>query len=126
MAQEASGSIATRYRDPANRLIQAALADTTAYRRLEFLADRIGNRPSGSEPLERAIDWVLTMMKSDGLSQVRGERVMVPHWVRGAESAELIAPRALPLHLLGPRRQHWHTEQRHYGPLCWWSRASTS
>ena len=101
MAQEASGSIATRYRDPANRLIQAALADTTAYRRLEFLADRIGNRPSGSEPLERAIDWVLTMMKSDGLSQVRGERVMVPHWVRGAESAELIAPRALPLHLLG-------------------------
>jgi carboxypeptidase Q len=62
MAQEASGSIATRYRDPANRLIQAALADTTAYRRLEFLADRIGNRPSGSEPLERAIDWALAMM----------------------------------------------------------------
>jgi len=100
-AQEVDASIAARYRDPANRLVAAALADTTAYRRLEFLTDRIGNRPSGSEPLERAIDWALAMMKSDGLSQVRGERVMVPHWVRGAESAELVAPRTLALHLLG-------------------------
>lgn len=100
-AQEVDASIATRYRDPANRLIEAALVDTTAYRRLEFLTDRIGNRSSGSEPLERAIDWALAMMKADGLSQVRGERVMVPHWVRGAESAELVAPRSLALHLLG-------------------------
>ncbi len=100
-AQTAAGSIADRYRDPANRLIEAALADTTAYRRLEYLTDKIGNRPSGSEALERAIDWVLATMRADGFSRMRGERVMVPHWVRGAESAELVAPRRLTLHVLG-------------------------
>jgi carboxypeptidase Q len=100
-AQTVAGSIADRYRDPANRLIEAALADTTAYRRLEYLTDKIGNRPSGSQVLERTIDWVLATMRADRLSQVRGERVMVPHWVRGAESAELVAPRQLPLHVLG-------------------------
>jgi carboxypeptidase Q len=32
---------------------------------------------------------------------VRGEPVMVPRWVRGDESAELLAPRAQPLHMIG-------------------------
>jgi carboxypeptidase Q len=40
-------------------------------------------------------------MKSDGLENVRGERVMVPHWVRGAESAELVKPRKTRLAVLG-------------------------
>jgi carboxypeptidase Q len=39
-------------------------------------------------------------MKEDGL-EVRTEKVMVPHWVRGAESAELVAPVARALHVLG-------------------------
>jgi len=97
----AAGPIADRYRTTADRLIDAALADSTAYQRLGYLVDRFGSRPSGSEALERAIDWVLGTMRADGLAQVRGERVMVPHWVRGAESAELIKPRPLALHLLG-------------------------
>jgi carboxypeptidase Q len=40
-------------------------------------------------------------MRADGLENVRGEPVMVPHWVRGAESAELMAPRRKPLTMLG-------------------------
>ena len=40
-------------------------------------------------------------MKADGLENVRGEPVMVPHWVRGAESAELVKPRAAKLAMLG-------------------------
>jgi carboxypeptidase Q len=39
-------------------------------------------------------------MKDDGHDVVR-EPVMVPHWVRGAETAELTAPLSLPLHVLG-------------------------
>jgi Zn-dependent M28 family amino/carboxypeptidase len=39
-------------------------------------------------------------MKEDGLD-VRIEKVMVPHWVRGAESGELVTPVARPLHVLG-------------------------
>jgi carboxypeptidase Q len=94
-------SIAARYRDAADRLIGAALADSTGYRRLGVMVDTFGNRLSGSASLERAIDWVLQEMRADGLEGVRGEPVMVPHWVRGRESAELIRPRPYALHLLG-------------------------
>jgi hypothetical protein len=40
-------------------------------------------------------------MKRDGLDQVRTPKVMVPHWVRGSESAEMLAPVQIPLALLG-------------------------
>jgi carboxypeptidase Q len=40
-------------------------------------------------------------MKSDGLENVRAEKVMVPHWVRGAESLEIFAPVSTKLSLLG-------------------------
>ena len=40
-------------------------------------------------------------MRADKLANVRGEPAMVPHWVRGAESATLVSPRAAPLHMLG-------------------------
>jgi carboxypeptidase Q len=85
----------------ANRLIEAALADSSAYNRLATLTDRFGPRLSGSKSLEDAIDWILGQMKSDGLANVRGEPVMVPHWVRGEESASLVSPRATPLHMIG-------------------------
>jgi carboxypeptidase Q len=40
-------------------------------------------------------------MKKDGLENVRTERVMVPRWVRGAESLELTQPPQHPLPMLG-------------------------
>ena len=40
-------------------------------------------------------------MREDGLENVRGEPVMVPQWVRGAESAELITPRRKSMTMLG-------------------------
>jgi carboxypeptidase Q len=94
------GSIVERYRDVANRIIDAALADSSAYRRLAVLVDDFGHRFSGSESLERALDWILEEMQRDGLQNVHGEEVMVPRWVRGEESAELIAPRAKALPML--------------------------
>ncbi|MGH7500926.1 MAG: M28 family metallopeptidase [Longimicrobiales bacterium] len=93
--------LAERYRGVANRLIEAALGDSAAYERLGTLVDRFGHRFSGSESLERAIDWILDEMRSDGLANVRGEPVMVPHWVRGEESAALVSPRAMELAMLG-------------------------
>jgi carboxypeptidase Q len=89
------------YAAAADRLIDAALRDTTGYHQLGVLVDRFGHRLSGSESLERAIDWILDEMRRDGLQNVRGEPVTVPHWVRGAESATLVSPRAAPLHMLG-------------------------
>ncbi len=45
------------YRDPAARLIGAALADTAAWTRLAELTDTFGHRLSGSRALEDAIGW---------------------------------------------------------------------
>jgi carboxypeptidase Q len=106
IAQDASiptinRSIPEAYRAVSDSLIRAATRDSAAYQRLGDLVDGFGHRLSGSASLEAAIDWILTEMKDDGLANVRGERVMVPHWIRGAESAELIKPRRAPLRVLG-------------------------
>ena len=92
---------ADEYRDEAARIVGAALTDDTAYRRLAYLSDRIGNRLSGSAQLEEAIRWALAEMRRDGLDNVRAERVLVPHWVRGEESAELVEPVRRRLSMLG-------------------------
>ena len=97
----AQTTVSARQRADADRLIDLALRDSTGFSRLATLTDRFGNRLSGSRALEDAIDWILDRMKSDGLANVRGEPVMVPHWVRGEESASLVSPRAAPLHMLG-------------------------
>lgn len=94
-------SITDRERADADQLIDAALRDTAGYARLATLTDRFGHRLSGSKSLEDAIDWILAEMRRDGFANVRGEPAMVPHWVRGGESATLVLPREVPLHMLG-------------------------
>lgn len=89
------------YRAAAGRIIGAALTSDKAYSRLAYLTDHIGHRLSGSKGLERAIEWAITEMKADGLDNVRGEKVMVPHWVRGEESLELTSPVSRKLTILG-------------------------
>ena len=101
-ASTASGqSIADQYRETANKIIAAATADSAAWNRLAEMTDKFGHRLSGSESLERTIDWIIAEMKKDGLQNVLGEQVMVPKWVRGEESARLISPRETPLHMIG-------------------------
>jgi carboxypeptidase Q len=85
------------YTETATRLIQAATADDFAWRRLAELTDTYGHRLSGSDNLQRAIVWSMDTMRRDGLDNVRAEPVMVPKWVRGRESAEIVYP---PLHSL--------------------------
>lgn len=89
------------YRTAAARIIGAALTSDRAYTRLAYLTDHIGHRLSGSKNLERAIEWAVTEMKRDGLDNVRKEKVMVPHWVRGEESLEMLTPLPRNLQMLG-------------------------
>jgi carboxypeptidase Q len=89
------------YRTAAARIIGAALTSDRAYSRLAHLTDHIGNRLSGSKSLEQAIEWAVTEMKRDGLDNVRAEKVMVPHWVRGEESLEMLTPVPRKLQMLG-------------------------
>jgi len=93
--------IADAYRDVANRIIDAATGDHDAYARLTELVERFGPRISGSAALERAIDWMVEEMETDGFDNVHTERVMVPHWVRGEESLEMILPWPRDLPMLG-------------------------
>ena len=60
-------------------------------------------RLSGSQSLEQAIRWAADAMRGDGLENVRIDTVMVPHWVRGAESAEIVAspPQHIAISALG-------------------------
>ncbi len=85
----------------AERLTTLANGRRRGWERLGEMSDRFGHRLSGSAALERAIDWTLEVMRKDGLANVRREKVMVPHWVRGAERARVVAPIDRPLVVLG-------------------------
>src|SRR6187402_2196023 len=80
------------YRANAQKLIAAAQADQFAWDRLAEITDTYGQRLSGSANLTRAIAWAQEAMKKDGLENVHTERVMVPRWVRGSESLEIVEP----------------------------------
>jgi carboxypeptidase Q len=72
-----------------NALKAAALDDDYAYRRLSHLTENIGPRPSGSPQAQAAVEYVAAELRQLGL-EVHLEEVTVPHWLRGAETAELI------------------------------------
>jgi len=67
----------------------AALADNYAYHQVQHLTENIGPRPSGSPQAQAAVDYVATELRQLGLD-VQLEEVKVAHWVRGAETAELV------------------------------------
>jgi carboxypeptidase Q len=101
-AQSSSGAAwLTPFRETASRLSAAAQADDFAWQRLAELTDTFGNRLSGSENLARAIRWAEATMQKDGLSNIRTEKVTVPRWVRGQESAVIVHPPEHPVAMLG-------------------------
>ncbi len=97
----AAQGLRDKYRDAANRLIDAALADNGGMEKLTYLCDRIGARLSGSPELNQAVAWAAEQMKKDGLENVATPPVKVPHWVRGAESASIVEPVKRRLTILG-------------------------
>ena len=94
-------SDAVALRETTLKLIQAVTNSDRGFQRLAYLCDTFGPRFSGSTNLEAAIDWVLAEAKKDGLENVRGEEVMVPHWVRGEESLALVSPRPQSMRMTG-------------------------
>jgi hypothetical protein len=96
-----AADISEQYSEPSKKLIAAALSDEEGLQRLQYLCDRIGNRVSGSESLERAIAWAAAEMKKSGLENVQTPPVKVPKWVRGRESATMLSPVNKPLTMIG-------------------------
>src|SRR3981189_2142672 len=71
------------------RLQQAALSSDYAYRQVAHLANNIGPRLTGSAQAAKAVEYVAGELKAIGC-EVQLEKVMVPHWVRGDETAALV------------------------------------
>jgi len=76
--------------DVAQKLVGGALTSGVAYARLQELTDTVGARLSGSPGAAAAVQWALKKLQQDGLA-ARTEAVKVPHWVRGEETAEILA-----------------------------------
>src|SRR5262249_3177322 len=72
------------------RLRDAALKDSYALDQLRHLTDNIGPRISGSPQAQSAVEYVAAEMRALG-AEVQLEKTMVPHWVRGVETSELVA-----------------------------------
>eukprot|EP01100_Stratorugosa_tubuloviscum_P012159 TRINITY_DN562_c1_g1_i1.p1 TRINITY_DN562_c1_g1~~TRINITY_DN562_c1_g1_i1.p1 ORF type:complete len:488 (-),score=262.36 TRINITY_DN562_c1_g1_i1:41-1429(-) len=86
---------------PQQQLINQALSENSfVYDRLAFMCDNFGNRLSGSDNLENAIDWLKNQILIDGLDVVQ-ESVTIPKWVRGNEWAKIVSPFERSIHILG-------------------------
>jgi len=70
-------------------LRDAALSSDYAYHQLAYLTENIGPRPTGSAQADAAARHVADRMLAAGLD-AKLEEVIVPHWVRGMETAELV------------------------------------
>lgn len=83
----------------ASALHREALAGTRAYDIVRSLTVEVGPRLAGSKGHDDAVAWGLRTMKDMGFSNVHPEKVTVPHWVRGQESGEIVAPYPQPVYL---------------------------
>jgi carboxypeptidase Q len=97
--------ITDEMRDKANAIIAAAFASPNSsdvFDRLAQLTDDFGPRFSGSESLERALDWIVATATKEPGYITTTEPVMVPAWIRGSEWGTLhTATRNKTLHFVG-------------------------
>jgi hypothetical protein len=79
-------------------LRDAALnGDTYAWDITEGLTTEVGPRMPGTEAEARARDWAVKKLRAMGFANVRVEMFDMPVWVRGRESAEILAPFPQPM-----------------------------
>ncbi|MBS0581142.1 MAG: M28 family peptidase [Proteobacteria bacterium] len=82
----------------ATQLREAALAGhSIAYSWVSELTTRFGPRPAGSPGEQQAAEWAAAKLKALGFDNVHIEPFALTGWVRGTESAALVAPSAQPL-----------------------------
>jgi Zn-dependent M28 family amino/carboxypeptidase len=83
--------------DPAatvNRIFAEALSHGEAYDELRELTTLYPGRLAGSKALTGAVEWSAQVLGGLGLTSVRLQDVMVPHWERGApESVQVLTAR---------------------------------
>ena len=74
----------------ADRIIDRALQSQDSWATLSHLTDEIGPRLTGSHNAAVAVRYTTERFREWGID-VRDEKVIVPHWVRGEERASLVS-----------------------------------
>jgi len=82
---------------------KALQSDSFAYDIVEGLTTEIGPRQGGTEAEARARTWSVSKLKALGFDNVRIEEYQMPTWVRGEETAAIVAsfPQKLAIAALG-------------------------
>jgi carboxypeptidase Q len=98
----AGDELSKRYSRDAERMLAWTKDDKGCYSLLADFCDHFPKRLSGSENLERGLDWLIGKMSAEGW-KVKTQPVMVPNWRRGNESLTMSKPigRSLPFCGLG-------------------------
>jgi len=91
MAAGLSAGSGEDYGPAAQRIMAAEHAQGRAFALLQHLTDHIGPRLSGSAGAAAAVQWSQHELSALGL-KAWTEPVRVPHWVRGEETGEILAP----------------------------------
>src|SRR5580698_4324964 len=78
-----------------------ALHDPTAYDYVESVSVDVGPRLAGSEMAARARDWAVARLTALGFANVHVEPFPITAWLRGPESAEIVAPHPQKLAIIG-------------------------
>jgi carboxypeptidase Q len=103
-AAETAPTAAPSPPDDVEKLQENATSGSRAYDIVRSLTDEVGPRPAGSRADRAAVAWATKTLAAAGLQNVHTERVMVPHWERGVETAELLGasgPQTLRVTALG-------------------------
>jgi Zn-dependent M28 family amino/carboxypeptidase len=87
--------------DTAEALKSKALSGSGAYEIVESLTTEVGARPTGSPAMTRAKDWAIAKLTALGFQNVHAEPFAAGAWLRGAESADVVAPYPHKLALAG-------------------------
>lgn len=98
-AQDAPAGLTAKISNKVVELREAALKDDVAYDITEGLTTEVGPRLAGTDAEARARDWAVAKLKSLGFKNVHIETYDMPVWVRGEETAEVVAPYKQPLRL---------------------------
>jgi Zn-dependent M28 family amino/carboxypeptidase len=93
----ASQSGTTPPAPPPDAVQKLAAAPSHAFDVVKSLTDEVGPRSAGSDGDRAAVAWAMTTLAQSSLANVHSEKVMVRHWERGAETAEITTPVHQPL-----------------------------
>ena len=82
-----------------DQAIDASMKDDVAWDIVEGITTEVGPRQAGTEAEARARVWSVAKLKSLGINNARIEEYQMPTWVRGDETAYVVAPYTQKLHV---------------------------